>query len=187
MKVIFLDVDGVLNNMTWAQKMYEEKGIPVFRDDILCESSLLLLQKLVQETGAQIVLSSSWRNIPSARANLVKTLEQYGLSIHSDTPYIGGIRGEDIASWMKRHPEIELETYVILDDDSDMLVPQFPHFVQTSFADGFEEKHYLRAKKILEGAIDCGEPLTKNKVFATALELAGMSEDELEDDPDEDL
>ena len=186
MKVIFLDVDGVLNNMTWAKKMYEEEGIPVFRNDILCESSLLLLQKLVQETDAEIVLSSSWRRIPSARANLVKTLEKYGMTIHSDTPYVGGIRGEDIARWMKRNRDIKLEAYVILDDDSDMLVPQFPHFVQTSFSDGFEEKHYLRAKKSLEGAIDCGEPLTKSKVFTTALELAGMSENDLIEDVEED-
>ena len=38
-KVIFLDVDGVLNNGTWAIEMFD-KGIRVYHDDLLYEPSL---------------------------------------------------------------------------------------------------------------------------------------------------
>ena len=38
-KIIFLDVDGVLNNGTWAEEMYEQ-GVRVYHDDILYEPSL---------------------------------------------------------------------------------------------------------------------------------------------------
>ena len=50
MKVIFLDVDGVLNS---AQDGYSIR--------LKTDSHLKLLQYIVKETGAKIVLSSSWR------------------------------------------------------------------------------------------------------------------------------
>ena len=61
-KIVFLDVDGVLNNGTWAEEMYEQ-GVRVYHDDILHEPSLAQLRRIVDETGAVIVVSSSWRQI----------------------------------------------------------------------------------------------------------------------------
>ena len=61
-KVIFLDVDGVLNNGTWAIEMFD-KGIRVYHDDLLYEPSLEQLKRIVDSTGAVIVVSSSWRQI----------------------------------------------------------------------------------------------------------------------------
>lgn len=148
MKVIFLDVDGVLNNMSWAVDMQKE-GIYVFRDNLLYEPAILMLQDLVEETGAVIVLSSSWRKIPSARADLVKILEKHQLRIHSDTPYTAGIRGDDIKAWFADHKHCSIESYVIIDDDADMLEEQLPYLVQTTFEDGLQDSHYRRAKAIL--------------------------------------
>lgn len=45
-KVIFLDVDGVLNNSTWAIEMFD-KGIRVYHDDLLYEPSLEQLRRIV--------------------------------------------------------------------------------------------------------------------------------------------
>ena len=45
-KVIFLDVDGVLNNGTWAIEMFD-KGIRVYHDDLLYEPSLEQLRRIV--------------------------------------------------------------------------------------------------------------------------------------------
>lgn len=64
-KVIFLDVDGVLNNGIWAIEMFD-KGIHVYHDDLLYEPSLEQLMRIVDSTGAVIVVSSSWRQIPIA-------------------------------------------------------------------------------------------------------------------------
>ena len=47
MKVIFLDIDGVLNTNS---------------DKEISNDKLKLLSELVSKTGAEIVLSSSWRN-----------------------------------------------------------------------------------------------------------------------------
>lgn len=154
MRLIFLDVDGVLNNYDWAADMLK-KGIKVFKDDILYEPSLLLLKTLVEETDAKIVLSSAWRMIPSARKHLVDTLHEYDLSIYADTPYVGGIRGDDIQAWFKRNPGEY--AYVILDDDADMLDSQKDHLVQTEFIYGFCHEDYEKAKEILkEAPVACG-------------------------------
>ena len=63
-KIIFLDVDGVLNNGSWAMEMYD-KGIRTYRDDILYEPALERLKRIVDATNAYIVVSSSWRQIPT--------------------------------------------------------------------------------------------------------------------------
>ncbi len=148
MNVIFLDVDGVLNSYKFAEKMREE-GVDVFREDILNTKSLRLLKQLCEKSGAIIVLSSSWRRIPEARKNLVSQLQNFGLEIHSDTPHRGGCRGNDITGWFNRHPDISVEHYVILDDDSDMDVHMM-HLVKTSFYDwGFDAKAYRTALEML--------------------------------------
>lgn len=69
-KVIFLDVDGVLNNGTWAIEMFD-KGIRVYHDDLLYEPSLEQLRRIVDTTGAVIVVSSSWRQIPIAYPGII--------------------------------------------------------------------------------------------------------------------
>ena len=68
-RIIFLDVDGVLNNGAWAMEMFD-KGVRVYHDDLLYEPSLAQLRRIVDETGAVIVVSSSWRQISVAYQHL---------------------------------------------------------------------------------------------------------------------
>lgn len=132
-KVIFLDVDGVLNNGTWAQRMYKEEGVRVYAEDLLEDRALRLLKLLVDETGARIVISSAWRRIPTAYDNLITQLHHHGIEVADQTPYVGSERGDDITAWFSRHPNTE--RYVILDDDSDM-GDHMEHLVKTDFNTG---------------------------------------------------
>lgn len=132
-KLIFLDVDGVLNNQTWALKMFKEEGVRVYSEDILEDRALRLLKRLVDETGAKIIVSSAWRKIPGSYDALKAQLNHYGLSVAGDTPYAGGVRGDDISAWFNRNPGDY--RYVILDDDSDM-DGHMEHLVQTDFDTG---------------------------------------------------
>lgn len=146
-KVIFLDVDGVLNNLDWAKKMLDEDGTRVFRDNLLERRALLLLKRLVDSTGAKIVVSSAWRRIPSAYKDLLSQLEQHGIQVFDQTPYVGGERGNDITAWFNRHPG--RYTYAILDDDSDMGV-HIDHLVQTNFYHrGLTGDHVERCVELL--------------------------------------
>ena len=53
-KVIFLDIDGVLNSVKYDRERR-------LQDGNIDESRLLLLRAIVDVTGADIVLSASWR------------------------------------------------------------------------------------------------------------------------------
>ena len=54
MKIIFLDIDGVLNSVRYdCQRTIDQGNID--------ETRLQLIKKLVDATEARIVLSSSWR------------------------------------------------------------------------------------------------------------------------------
>ena len=144
-KVIFLDVDGVLNNGVWAVEMFRQ-GIRVYSEDRLYEPSLEQLKRIVDTAGAVIVVSSAWRQIPSAYLHLKEWLERYGMEIYDKTPYVGMERGDDITAWFNRNPGDW--KYVILDDEDDMGV-HIPHLVQTSFDAGLTMKEVDRCIQLL--------------------------------------
>ena len=148
-KIIFLDVDGVLNcEQTW--KGPHEDGFATLDPD-MCDR----LARIVQETGAIVVLSSTWRLFGGPPLEkLTRWLLEREIVIHSHTKDLSHdtlVRGEEIACWLIDHaeefPPLERE-FVILDDDSDMLDWQKPNFVHTSFKDGLTENHMKKAIRI---------------------------------------
>ena len=145
-KLIFLDVDGVLNNQAWAIRMFKEEGVRVYRDNLLEDRALHLLKSLVDSTGARIVVSSAWRHIPTAYNDLRRQLEQCGMSVYGKTPYVGSVRGDDITAWFAAHPG--KYAYVILDDDSDM-DGHMDHLVQTDFYTGLTQEIVDRCVQML--------------------------------------
>lgn len=119
MKVIFLDVDGVLSS-------FGERG--------LCGRRIALFADVVQRTGAKVVLSSTWRlpHCRDQRMRLQQELGKHGVELLSMTPVLGGpvgareldlvgavTRGEEIRGWleMARRWLQPVLQYVILDDD----------------------------------------------------------------------
>ena len=54
MKIIFLDIDGVLNSIAYEREKAPEQSF-------IDESRLPLVAQIVRKTGAAIVLSSTWR------------------------------------------------------------------------------------------------------------------------------
>lgn len=148
-RVIFLDIDGVLctprAHLAYATGMLMRHYDP---------TSTRLLARLCRETGAEIVLSSTWRlsfNISHMDALLMNA--GFGdVPWHTawKTPSLREqSRGEEIAKWMEQHGTPD--RYVILDDDSDMLESQKPNFIQTDTDEGFGYKDYERALKLLKG------------------------------------
>jgi hypothetical protein len=143
-RIIFLDVDGVLNNLGSVIGL----GNP---SKVFDPVSVALIRKLIDKTGARIVVSSTWRMCPS-ESYLKQELERCGADkltwfIIGCTPELSGPRGAEIARWIA--DKGFTGRYVIIDDDSDMLQEQMPMFVQTTFEDGFRVRHYKRALEIL--------------------------------------
>lgn len=143
MKVVFLDIDGVLNNSNWAIQMYDE-GVHVYAENLLDERAIRLLQKLIDATDAKIVVSSSWRRDKYAMQCLSDQLKP--MEIYDVTPLKSSIRGDEISAWLKKHKDVE--SYVIIDDDSDM-GDHMDHLIQTTFERGLQPEHIEEAIKWL--------------------------------------
>lgn len=145
MKIIFLDFDGVI---TVPPKWF------------LKANKIKYIKRIVDETGAKIVVSSSWRmeSVEETINNMIgrprrcprnKMLNWLIDNLYDVTPWVGlgNGRGGEIQKYLNEHPEID--NYVIIDDDGDMLDSQLYHFIQTNYEDGITEVEAIRAIKVL--------------------------------------
>lgn len=166
-KILFLDFDGVLNiDQDWTMdqdyhKNRDEYGDPFSPDPVK------QLARIIEKTGAKIVISSTWRY--SGADELNRMWEHRGLPsvITGITPHIGNsIRGKEVekylhdagffphlmysTSWYERQKQQGfIKTYCIIDDDSDFMIYQQPHFVHCGSYLGLTESLADRAIKIL--------------------------------------
>jgi hypothetical protein len=151
--ICFLDIDGVLNN---------EKVLSCAGEELDPEC-VKLVEVLVQETGANIVITSAWRlshSLISIQHHFKRLGFAYPERIIGATSDLsaqsrGGVwvsepRGMEINLWLKQIP---VDAFVILDDDSDMR-PVQDKLVQTSFRTGLTRKHVDRAKQIIKEQLE---------------------------------
>ena len=140
MKVIFLDIDGVINsgdNMRALHRLHVNHGIGETRDQhgqLFDERCVNFLDIIIRETCAKLVISSTWRFHGTLRLRHMwddRSLpgEIIGVTPKHPNPELmeryyepGAARGYEIQEWLDNHPEVT--DYVILDDDSDMLSHQ---------------------------------------------------------------
>ena len=153
MKIIFLDIDGVLNSIQYDRLRTREQGN-------IDETRLPLLKNIVDETSALIVLSSSWRKHWSIEGGecdcigreLNSTFDKYGLIISDKTPVLSALdRSIEIQSWLDEHL-CEIQSFVIIDDMFGGWGPLANNLVKTDsrIGRGLEMKHVEMAKKILQ-------------------------------------
>ncbi len=112
MKVIFLDIDGVLNSDAYIDKQLDNSSEGI--ESEIDPATLILLKKAVDITGAKIILSSSWRIMKKCN-ELEKFFMKFGISLSGKTPYVDGKRGLEIKQYLSENENIE--QYLILDDE----------------------------------------------------------------------
>lgn len=159
MRVLFLDFDGVLNSFRW---MKANPG-----KSFACEvdpEPVALVAEIVRRTGAQIVVSSTWR-IHHRLAALRDVLITAGYP--APCPIIGATpksvphpepdykhkRGFEIQAWLDAQPPDgprAVEQIAILDDDTDMS-HLLPRLVQTDVHEGLQREHVERVVALLRG------------------------------------
>jgi hypothetical protein len=166
MKVVFLDIDGVLNHCdTRCPSPTRGEPLPMPIEP----QCMARLNRLIAETGAKIVISSSWR-LFARWQDLGPALVRHGLvaEVIGETPdlvnnatwlanwqarkgtpftYESLERGWEIGEWLAAHPEVT--AFVILDDCSDMDALK-PWLVLTHPNDGLDDPDVERAKWLLE-------------------------------------
>ena len=155
MKVIFLDIDGVLNYTQWYVSDRNSGNLNGEEGDIdpLCSNRI---NKICAETGAKIVLSSDWRiNWPCCIDRIEKGGIEHGLIVdktpehmwaeHASKEYKS--RGCEIDDWLSQHPECD--RYVIIDDRKDFTEEQQPNFVHVNSMRGIDDIDVTFAIQIL--------------------------------------
>ena len=139
MKVIFLDIDGVLN----CDKTRNPRKFPYIVDKKL----LARFTKFLDRTGAKVVLTSSWRVDPVGRF----AARHFGvpfMDVCPDMPKRS--RREEILAWLADHPKVS--RYAVIDNGDDEL-DELPLF-QPSRATGITGEMLKGVEKYLSGKTD---------------------------------
>lgn len=164
-KVIFLDIDGVLNTRDWHSRMTKD----TLRDEfgwVFDPVAVSNLAHIIEETGADIVISSSWRfygvpklrkmweirNLPGSVLDITPNTvsDEILLNANLDEMEMGVCRGNEIKEWLSKHKG-EVSNYVIIDDFDDLLQEQMSHAVITNTLIGITESDAEKAITILNG------------------------------------
>lgn len=179
-----MDIDGVLNTEDWWRRraefldQYDWPSVyPFCEFDPVCVQNL---NRLVKETDAKVVISSSWRILHNLE-NLREILKKVGFTgeIIDVTPHMwegtglgyGIPRGCEIDWWLERKGKFKrinwnldvqkeyieksiVKNYIILDDDGDMLLEQMEHHVKCHRGPGLDEKTTDLSIKILNTPLE---------------------------------
>lgn len=164
MKVIFLDIDGVLNSKQWNESHQKE----IEGGKLIDSTTVRLLAEIVQQTGSLIILHSGWRfwldeslqAIRKESENLLNLLEENGLSIYAMTPDLtteeirrtkefGRVKAKEILLWLEQNENVE--SWIVL-EDLDLLNDRVRNRqVQTNSEYGMTQEDVEIAIKMLNG------------------------------------
>jgi len=131
-RVLFLDIDGVLNRA--GVQPADDLRLHAWIEPDLARR----LSEVVVATGADLVLSSDWR-LDHELSWLQDELAAAGVvgTLVGTTPALNDLRWREIHAWMTEHA-IETEAAVIVDDMRDM-GPLRRRFVRTSSNAGLDD------------------------------------------------
>lgn len=155
MKVIFLDIDGPMIPVRAYHLPEQTKPASVF-DSI----ATALLNRLIKDSGAKLVISSTWRQL--GREKVVAVLVKNGIDpthLHEDwqTPLTwGSNRDREISLWLEDHPEVT--NYVAIDDEQ-LHVDIITFAVKADTYDGLSYRNYLEARIYLNAYADDNDGL----------------------------
>ena len=141
MDILFLDIDGVLNSEQSAARFHSYMKL-----DPRC---IGLLNDVMEQTKAMIVVSSTWRvnfcpTVEAMRNVLVKNGFTHPHRIIDLTPVVSMARnrGQEIEKWLKDNCDKQIERFVIVDDDVFDLIRYKDHIVKTDMEhEGLQQPH----------------------------------------------
>lgn len=145
-KILFLDIDGPLIPMRAYFLPGQTKIVSLFDP---CATSLVL--KLIEQSGAKLVVSSSWGS--QGYDKCMAVFEKNGIArshFHTDwvTPRkMSSERIHEIKWWLDDHPEV---THYVAIDDEGLDVNWVPNSVLCDAYEGFSWRNYLECKVYLD-------------------------------------
>ena len=161
-KIIFLDIDGVLNSQDFLlhRSKIENNDLFKYLESMIDEKAVLVLEYLCNITKAEIVVSSTWRLNHYINLKAILYLKGLNAIVIDKTPRQECCRGCEIHQWIRdniSYLEVDsasnFKNYLILDDDSDMLLQQKNNFVHVNNEFGLTKKYIKKSLKILDKKI----------------------------------
>lgn len=156
MKVLFLDIDGVMNSHDWFRRRESNKHTMLNDID---PAAALRVQRVCDETGAAIVVSSTWRKLHTLpelrRVFMARGITASVIDVTPNGAPGGHERGYEIQAWLDENEQLgrfEIDGMAIVDDDSDM-VHLKPWLVRTPFETGIRDEHVLDLKCVMAQAM----------------------------------
>jgi len=138
-KIIFLDIDGVLN----CKLTPNPRKFPYVVDPKL----LKRLKRIIHRTHAKVVLSSTWRYDPAG----IFSANHWGIPFIDVIPDMPeNPRRDEILAWLRHHPDVK--RYVVIDDEDDEL-DELPLF-QPSANSGLTNEIVKGVTNYLNGKTD---------------------------------
>lgn len=161
MNIIFLDIDGVLNNdsiFRLSKQSIDESCVEFFID------------ALEEVNNAKVVISSIWRignkNLFEFENMICQQHAEPLLKIlsflHDDwrTKKLNKIRGNEIEEWLSRHQNID--KFICIDDDNDFLKTQ--PLLRTDLTTGFGIQESEILKMFFNGSNDNNIKWIKSRI-----------------------
>jgi hypothetical protein len=156
-RIIFLDVDGVLNNTLTEHFVHWETAddVPKGQGFYGMDPTLVKnFQTLVEKSGAEVVLSSTWRKRPFGLGKTERVARRQGyagprwIDVTPEHSLKGHERGHQIQDWLdaniKKDEQVE---FIIIDDTPDM-AHLYPRLVHTDAYEGLTEAKVTEALKL---------------------------------------
>lgn len=121
MKIIFLDYDGVVNNLIFHKidgepDFYaEDRRVRMVNDF----QAVAWLNKICREFNCKVVVTSTWRTRKDYKDCLYRA--GFNGTILDKTPFLDKERGLEIYAWLSNNLQnYDIDDFIILDDDTDM-------------------------------------------------------------------
>jgi hypothetical protein len=165
MKIIFLDVDGVLNSGRSFIAFAKNSRAAEYADDpywfkitkaTIDPVSVGLLNRVLEDFDAHFVLSSTHRMYFEDGPDKLQKIKGYmnHIGVLGDrcigyTPRFNAIRGEEIQHWIEENKDLyTIENMIILDDSSDFLQEQMEFHVHCKGGHGITEENYRQMTRL---------------------------------------
>jgi len=178
MDIIFLDMDGVLNSVAFfdANPGRNPGTNPIVDTTSVGDSwwtsmvdaeAVARLNRVIEATGAKIVISSSWRyHCEPEKMQRILEAEGFKGEVIGRTPFhhllpqgirdLDGSRGQEISVWLTENTHLDIENFVILDDLGPRAFAHVaPHLVHTTWGKGLLDEHVAFAIRMLLKGPDC--------------------------------
>jgi hypothetical protein len=162
--ILFLDIDGVLNSDAWMKAGHMSGDLnPATEHEFFEPRAGRLLNRVIEQTNCDIVISSAWRNTHTP-ARLQRILRKRGAPLARcidrtprwiQTAATVGLyekRGDEIQAWLDAHPAIDGQrrAFAIVDDETEEEIGHLtPFLVQTSWKLGLQREHVDRLVQLL--------------------------------------